>query len=154
MRYLIWAVAIVTYSLLLVGSGGETPEVRAKKLAELKAGTPHTVDSAELAALFNMGSKGTDLQRDAKEKELKGKILSWAGLKVYEVSKSGESCYKIQTSSSDAYPGTFIKACESDDPSIATLAPNLKTGDLIKVKGFFTGTTMRNFDFEPAVVGQ
>jgi hypothetical protein len=150
-KYLATALMFGAYMLLLVGSGGESPEARAEKVASLKTATPAQVDAKELVTMFKMGSDNTDLQRDAKEKELTGKVVEWK-VEVYEVSASGDSCYKIQTSGTDTHPGTFITACNEDDPGVAALVPGLKTKDIINVKGVITGTMMRNFDLDPAIV--
>jgi len=149
------------YFLLVIGSSGPTAEERAKKIAELEAATPVKLNTAELADMFSMSSEYTDLQRDTKEKELKGTVVQWR-LPVFEVGSSGNSCYRIQTQGKTIdmgpfgetpdYPGTFITVCDADDPGIAALVPTLKTGDWITVKGIINGTTMRNFDLDIAIV--
>jgi len=48
----------------------------------------------ELAEIFAIGSKNTDLQRERKLKSITGKIVQWR-LPVYEVSLDGE-LYKVQ----------------------------------------------------------
>jgi len=149
-KHIVSALAGLTFLTIAMGSG-EDPEERAASVDELKSGDPIDVDVKELAQMFNMGSDFTDLQRDAKEKELDGKLVEWT-LEVYEVDTAGEGCFKIQTSSTDDAPGTFIKSCEADDDGIATLAPELKTGDMISVKGIVDGTSMRNFNLDPAIV--
>ena len=110
----------------------------------------------ELAAMFDIGSDYTDLQRDNKEKELKGKVVVWT-LPVYEVSKSG-SHYKIQTSSKTGlvggqpFVGTFVKLT-AQSPEEETFLANLKTGDMVTIKGRFSGdTTFRNIEIEPAIL--
>jgi hypothetical protein len=151
MKHFATALMFAAYMLLLVGSGGESPEARAEKITSLKSATPAQVDAKELAAMFKMGSENTDLQRDAKEKELKGKVVEWK-VPVYEVNASGDSCYKIQTSATDTHPGTFIVTCNDDDPGVAGLVPGLKTKDIITVKGVINDTSMRNFELDPAIV--
>ena len=150
-KYLATALMLGAYMLLLVGSGGESSDERATKVASLKSATAEQLNAKELAAMFKMGSENTDLQRDAKEKELKGKVVQWK-VQVFEVKADGESCYKIQTSGTDTHPGTFIKACNEDDPGVAALVPGLKTKDVINVKGVINGTFMRNFELDPAIV--
>jgi hypothetical protein len=110
----------------------------------------------ELAAIFDIGSDYTDLQRDNKEKELKGKVVVWS-LPVYEVNKSG-SHYKIQTSSKTGLVGgqplvgTFIELTAQGAEEEAFLA-NVKTGDVLTIKGKLTGdTTLRNIEIEPAIL--
>jgi hypothetical protein len=151
MKYLATALMFAAYMLMLVGSGGESSEDRAAKITSLKSATPAQVDAKELAAMFKMGSENTDLQRDAKEKELAGTVVEWK-VQVYEVGADGDSCYKIQTSATDTHPGTFIMTCNDDDPGVAALVPGLKTKDVITVKGVITETSMRNFRLDPAIV--
>jgi hypothetical protein len=148
-----WSLAATGGSVLFaLGSfgGGDNKEETAKlSSAQVDAG----VNPAELADLFTIGSKGTDIQRDMKEKEITGKTIEWKGLEVYEVSKSG-ACFRIQTSSkAGVFPGTFVKACPPEGGDEAMIV-GLKTGDLITVKGKIDGISMRNVEIEPAVVSK
>jgi len=107
--------------------------------------------AAELAPIFELAGKATDLQRDEKEKEIKGKVVSWTGLSVYEVSKRGEDCFKIQTSSKPSAIGAFITACPADQATRAGIA-NLKTGDTVAVKAVIEEISLRNAVLNPAIV--
>lgn len=104
--------------------------------------------SGELAALYEIGGNATDIQRDNKTSEIKGKIIDWT-LEVYEVSKSG-SDYIIQTSG-DNLVGTFTTlTTRNNDEKI--FVESLKTGDLIRVKGVIDGVTLRSIELNPVIL--
>ena len=71
-KFIVLSAIVASYFVLLVGSGGESAEDRAKKVATLKTATAEKLNMKDLAAMFNMGSKATDLQRDAKEGQKRG----------------------------------------------------------------------------------
>ncbi len=108
----------------------------------------------KLYELYSFGSNNTDLQRDNMEKELKGKIVQWI-LPVFEVKKLSENKYKIQTDSGNLfgtkYVGTFTVVYTQNENEIKFIE-NLKTGNLVTVKGEITGTFMRNIEIEPAIL--
>jgi hypothetical protein len=136
----------VTCVLVVVGCGrGSKPKI------DLGSATADGPSAAELAPIFELGGKATDLQRDEKEKEITGKVVEWAGLKVYDVKKHGDACFRIQTSSTGSAPGTFINACPDDDAT-KTLITAFKTGDRLDVKGQIHDVSMRNIDIDPAIV--
>ena len=107
------------------------------------------ISGGELAPIFTYMSKATDIQRDNKEKEIKGKIVQW-NVKVHEVRKSGDG-YKIQTSSTSDMVGTFINIVPQNVED-KNFIEALKTDDFMTVKGKITGTTMRNIDLKPAMI--
>ena len=92
------------------------------------------------------------LQRDAKEKELSGKIVEWK-LPVYEVdiSNKDRKIYKIQTSSQGGVVGAFvyIHAMDNEDESIIAA---LKTGNTIHFKGKIKNFSFRSINIDPAVL--
>ena len=120
-----------------------------EQIASLKSASPSSLSpTGDLMAKFKMFSEYTDIQRENAEKEIMGKIVQWT-LEVYEVSKSSDY-YRIQTSGSDAV-GTFISLYpQSDDDS--SYIESLKTGDTITIKGYISGTTLRNLDIDPAIL--
>ena len=123
----------------------------AKEVAELKAATPVEVDPATLHKMFRFDSDYTDLQRDEMEKQIKGRVIEWKGMSVYEVSKSG-SCYRIQTESgASSFPGSTIKACPPEGIT-DQLAASLQTGSMINVKAKIDGVLLRSIELEPAIV--
>jgi len=120
------------------------------ELANIENTQPANIPSGELAELFSMNSKNTDIQRDNKEEEIKGKIVQWA-LTVYEVNISNKEkgIYRIQTSSKSDSAGAFINI-HARDAGERTKIEALTTGSKITVKGKITGTTMRNIDIDLA----
>jgi hypothetical protein len=141
-----WSIlGVVTFGLLALGSSDSKPKL------DLKTAAADGPSAAELAPIFEMGGKATDLQRDEKEKAIEGKIVDWRGLKVYEVAKSGEKCFRIQTSSTNSAPGTFTKVCPDDDATKSTIT-GLKTDDIINVKGVIDGVSFRNIELDPAIL--
>jgi hypothetical protein len=117
-------------------------------LAETPADS--SINRAELARIFALGGTSTDLQRDAKEKEIEGKIIDWTGVKVYEVTKSGK-CYRVSSLPDDSTPAVAARACPPDGITDAA-ALNLTTGSIIRVKGKIDDVTMRIIEIEPAIV--
>jgi hypothetical protein len=137
---------VVGAVVVLVGCGRSS-----KPKLDLGAAAVDGPSAAELAPIFELGGKSTDVQREEKEKAIKGKVVEWKGLKVYEVGKRGEACYKIQTSGTSDAPGTFVRTCPEDDATKTAIVA-LKTGDRIDVKGLITDVSMRNIDLDPAIV--
>ncbi|MEJ6570101.1 MAG: hypothetical protein QNL80_14655 [Akkermansiaceae bacterium] len=119
------------------------------KIASLKSASPSSLSpSGDLESQFGLMSEYTDIQRENAKKEITGKIVQWT-LEVYEVSKSSDY-YRIQTSGSNAV-GTFISLYPQSDEE-SSYIESLKTGDTVTVKGYITGTTMRNVDIDPAIL--
>ncbi len=149
MKLLIAAVVIGVVSAVMAPG----KEDKLKLLKEMAAAQPAAIDPhGELADIFTLGSKYTDLQRESKEKELKNKIVDWT-LPVFEVKliNKDSKIYKVQTSSQGHNVGTFVRIQALDEGDENLLA-NLKTGDMIHFKGKITGTSIRNLDIDPAVL--
>lgn len=109
----------------------------------------------DLAEIFSYGSDFTDLQRQLKFKEIKGKVVEWS-LPVYEVKQSGDG-YTIQTSShakGDPFGtkliATFLRVLPRSEED-RRFVERLKTGDVVKVKGIIKDVTLRSLDIEPAI---
>ena len=119
-------------------------------IATLKKATPSDIaPNGKLAELFNLGSKNTDLQREDAFNAIKGQVVEWT-LPVYEVERDGDKGYKIQTGQGD-YVGTFIYITPqnaNDD----IIIKNLKTDDMIKIKGIISDESMRNLEIKPAII--
>lgn len=158
----IWVGAVVGVLAIVViagmfGKGSGDKSEKTDPMAELAAATPTNLQpTGELSAIFSLGSKNTDLQRENKLKEITGQIVQWR-LPVYEVAKKG-SVYRIQTSSSanvgigSAGPvGTFIDITPRTDADRAAIEA-LKTGDVISFKGRIAGSTFRSLEIKPAVL--
>lgn len=106
----------------------------------------------ELSEIFSMGSDYTDIQRDNKEKEITGLVVQW-NLPVFDVNKRQDGKYRIQTSSSRDFVGTFIDLY-TNTPEEAQLVESLQTNDFISIKGKIEGTSMRNIEITDAVLAR
>lgn len=133
----------------------ESMKATAAKLAGMPA---DDIDPISLGATFNLMSKATDLQREAKEKEITGKTVAWT-LPVFEVKRNDDGSYTIQTSSGGGSilspgsepVGTFARVfpqSPADDQAIIAL----KTGNRVKLKGVIAGVSMRHVKLEPAIL--
>ena len=127
------------------------------KIAELKSAQVTNINpSGELAELFTYGGEGTDIQRDNKEAEITGKYVEWS-LPVFDVTKTSENKYRVQTSSTAGIMGgrktvgAFIYIYTSTDAE-NQYVEGLKEDDIITFKGKITGTSMRNISIDPALV--
>lgn len=108
--------------------------------------------TGELASLLQLGSDGTSVQRDEKEKEIKGKIVDWE-LPVYNVRVADEKkkSYRIQTKTQTGLVSAFATVY-ARSPEDEAVLKGLKTGDMIRFKGQIKGITMRSVDVDPAVI--
>ena len=126
-----------------------------EKLEALKTATPSNLSpGGELADIFNINSKHTDLQRDNKEKEILGKIVQW-DLKVNEIKSTGKT-YKIQTSGGlnfmeQSPVATFVYITPVSDEDSEYLA-ELKTDNVVSIIGYIDGTMMRSLEISPAII--
>lgn len=131
-----------------------TPEqasVNSDKFAELAAMQPAPLSpTGELATMFNLGSDNTNLQRENKLKEIKGKVVEWT-LPVYEVKKDGDG-YKVQTATGDTV-GAFIYISPRNDQD-KTVIEALKTGSQISIKGIIKDDSIRHLIIKPAILFQ
>lgn len=127
-------------------------------LTKLDAAVPSSdiVPYGQLEEMFTLGSDFTDLQREIKFKEIKGKIVSWR-LPVYDIHLSGEE-YIIQTNShykddlsGIRLVGTFVHVTARNNDE-RRLIESLKTGDTFTFKGVIDDTSMRNLDIKPALL--
>lgn len=105
--------------------------------------------SGELYEAFSIMSEYTDVQRENLEKELIGNTVQWQ-LPVYEVSKTSEGQYRIQTSINRTV-GTFLKLY-TQSPEEVEFVEGLKEDDLINFKGTISGTFLRNIELDPAIL--
>jgi hypothetical protein len=126
-------------------------------ISEVKSAQVTNINpSGELAELFTFGGDGTDIQRDNKEAEITGKYVEWS-LPVFDVNKTSENKYRVQTSSSEAIfggrksVGAFIVIHTSGDAE-NQYVEGLKEKDIITFKGKIKGTSMRNISIDPAIV--
>lgn len=103
----------------------------------------------ELAEMFEIGSRYTELQRETKLNELKGKTVEW-NLPLYEIRKDG-SKYQISTIN-DNFVNCIIYITAKTEEDVRILHA-LKTGDVINFRGTFTGKTfLRSLILDNAVL--
>ncbi|NMV37884.1 hypothetical protein [Ralstonia insidiosa] len=141
------AVAVVS---VITGANRSPASPQTKPAVQLDAAPPSNLrPDGELASIFELGSRSTNLQREKKEAEIRGKVVAWR-LSVYEVSKRG-NVYRIQTSSSHGTVGTFV-TITARSLADQQLIEGLHTGDGIAFKGKIKGISMRNVEIEPAIL--
>lgn len=135
----------------------QEPAVHVSKLDQLAAMPAASLSpTGELAAMFNLMSEYTDLQRENKLREIKGKVVEWS-LTVYEVEREGDG-YSIQTGNSDELGtgnevGTLIHVSPRSEQDNAVIAA-LKTGSRISIKGVVEDDWMRSLVISPAILFQ
>lgn len=145
-------IALVGLAILGVAAMPSKEEQQAAlkeiQTAEISDLSPH----GELAAIFNLMSKHTDLQRENKEKEITGKVVKWT-LPVYEVSKRKDGVYQIQTRTTSDTVGTSISLHTRSDAEKGKVEA-LTTGDLVSIKGRISGVTLRHINIEYAIIDE
>lgn len=147
----ILAVIFVAYLIYQTPSDNEQKASEEYDLKLVQSANPSPIlPVGELAQIFQLNSKHTDLQRENKERELKGKVVQWR-LPVYEVNKQRDGLYRIQTDGSEDTVGTFVFLRARKDTDREHIE-RLKTGDIISVKGKITGTFLRNLKIEHALL--
>lgn len=104
----------------------------------------------ELSQMFSLMGDYTDIQRDNKEKEITGQIVQWR-LPVFDVNKSSEGKYRVQTSGSKGAVGAFVDIYATS-PKEQQQIEALQSGDFVSFKGKIEGTFMRNIEIEDAVL--
>lgn len=140
---------IISFILILgfIGSNSNSTQ-KLDEYEELETQASSSIQpDGELYSIFELGGDSTDLQRENKLAEIKGKIVEW-NLEVYEVDKD-DDVYKIQTRS-DGNVGTFtyIKPRNESEKS---LIESLKTGSTIRIKGVIKDSFLRNMVIKPAI---
>lgn len=145
-KIILGVVVIVIANSIL--NPGKTLEERLQETRDAQASD--LSPRGELGDMFSMMSDYTDIQRDNKEKEIIGQIVQWR-LPVFDVNKSSEGKYRVQTSGSGNVVGTFVDLYATS-PEEKQQIESLQTGDFVSFKGKIEGTTMRNVDIEDAVL--
>jgi hypothetical protein len=102
----------------------------------------------ELASMFNLGSDYTDVQRENRLNDLKGKVVQWT-LRVYEIGKDGDA-YKVQTDTEGAV-GTIVYLTPRS-PHDRAVVEALKKGDMIAFKGTIDDSLRRQLVIKPAIL--
>ncbi|WP_228124830.1 tetratricopeptide repeat protein [Candidatus Methylospira mobilis] len=155
----IWwtAGAVVSIIVLSMVGSNDAQLPKVDPIVDLAGQQPSDLHpDGELSDIFALGSKNTELQRENKLKEIKGKVIQWE-LPVYEVSRSHDG-YKVQTKSSIRIGqygknavGVFIYITPRNDDEKHKIE-SLKTDDIIKFKGRIAGTSMRSLEIKPAIL--
>ena len=142
-------VLLFLIAILAIGHSSDVKPVQ-DPLASLMRSQPEDISpSGDLAKTFKFGGDSTDLQRENALEKIKGKVVQWT-LLVYDIHKSKNDTYKVQTESHEAI-GTFVTITPRADSDRQYLA-SLKTGDPFTFKGIIDDVTMRNLDIEPAIL--
>lgn len=153
MKLIIGGVSLAILAAIFGPSMQEKKAALSDKLSAMESASASDLKpTGELAELFSLGSKGTDIQRDNKKKEIFGKIVQWR-LPVYEVKKMSDekgNRYKIQTSGGNMV-GSFVNIWARSDEEVRHIEA-LKTKDYIHFKGRIDDTTMRNLDINDAIL--
>jgi hypothetical protein len=144
------AVVVVIFAVAAsVGKGSNSSPAK-DEIAELAAAPVSDLrPDGELAAVFDMGSRYTDVQRQNTETEIKWKVVGWR-LPVYEVTKSGDK-YRVQTSSAANTVGAFVTITPRN-ASDRQYIEGLHTGDLVAFKGTIRDVSLRSLEIEPAIL--
>lgn len=150
------ALMVIGVVINFVVPGTDKVKARAEHLQTLQElaaqKTSDLSPTGELADMFNLGSDYTDLQRDAKEKELAGAIVEWK-LPVYEVDikDKEKKIYRVQTTGKGGVVSTFVNIHAMDDEDERILSA-MKTGNVIHFKGKFKDVSMRSLNIDPAIL--
>jgi uncharacterized protein (UPF0212 family) len=151
MKAFLGSVGLIVILMIMRPSEEEQAAKAQKQIAEIESATASDLTSSELAGIFSMFSRFTDVQRENKEKEITGQIVEWS-LPIYDVTKTGDG-YKVQTKSTDWAVGTFLQVLPRNDDERSQIE-SLTEDDQIQIKGKITGTSMRNIKIDPAVLVQ
>lgn len=150
LRMGLFAKSMITLAAIIVLGAILTPNPE-DVVATLANKSPSDLSpKAKLNAAFTYNSKYTDIQRENLEKEITGQVVQWR-LPVYEVNKSRDGVYRIQTDSKYGDVGTFVTLYTQSEQEVNAVE-SLTTGKMVSFKGVITGTTMRNINIDPAVL--
>ena len=144
---IILGIVVVVFANAILNPG-KTLEERLQETRDAQASD--LSPRGELGQVFTAMSDYTDIQRDNKEKEITGQIVQWR-LPVFDVNKSSEGKYRVQTSGSGNVVGTFVDLYATS-PQEQQQIESLQTGDYVSFKGKIEGTFMRNVEIEDAVL--
>ena len=150
LKLIIGIVVIVVVVIVAQPSSEDAQKTLNNKLDEITNATPANLDTKDLSEMFSIMGKSTKLQKENKEEEIKGKIVEWT-VKVFNVTKRDGGNYRIQSSSTDNMPGTFVNLYPRDDKQ-KSIIEGSTGGDMLKIKGIITDTTMGSIDISPAVL--
>lgn len=156
---------ILTIGLVLLNGPGSPPSdataaavapSRAQVIAELEAAPASALSpSGELAATFELGGAGTDVQRENAFRAIEGQVVVWE-LPVFDVKRRDDG-YRIATEG-------HVMTVFGPSPRIRTrvfITPRndaerqrieaLNTGQTIRFKGLIKGVALRQLEIDPAI---
>ena len=107
----------------------------------------------ELYEVFKFNSQYTDIQRENRLASLKGKVVNW-DCTVYEVSKTGDRRYLINSTPGDGRVGLILNVIARNEAE-ARYIENLMTGSPLTFIGMLNGEMfMRSLILDPVVLAQ
>lgn len=107
----------------------------------------------ELYEVFKFNSQYTDIQRENRLASLKGKVVNW-DCTVYEVSKTGDRRYLINSTPGDGRVGLILNVIARNEAE-ARYIENLMTGSPLAFVGMLNGEMfMRSLILDPVVLAQ
>lgn len=107
----------------------------------------------ELYEVFKFNSQYTDIQRENRLASLKGKVVNW-DCTVYEVSKTGDRRYLINSTPGDGRVGLILNVIARNEAE-ARYIENLMTGSPLTFTGMLNGEMfMRSLILDPVVLAQ
>lgn len=105
--------------------------------------------TGELQQLYSMGGIHTNLQRDEKTEEIKGKIVEWT-LNFYDVHKMGDNKYRVTTQADDEVSTSIVLTTRTAEEK--DRMKSLTTGNSISIRGKIDDVTFRVIEIEPAIL--
>lgn len=123
------------------------------KVLETFSGASDISPSGELYEIFKFNSQYTDVQRENRLAELKGKVVSWE-CTVHEVNKIGDRRYTVTPTSGDGRVDLILKVTARNEEE-ARYIESLMTGSPFAFIGMFNGEdSMRSLILDPVVLAQ
>ena len=123
------------------------------KVLETFSGASDISPSGELYEIFKFNSQYTDVQRENRLAELKGKVVSWE-CTVHEVNKIGDRRYTVTPTSGDGRVDLILKVTARNEEE-ARYIESLMTGSPFAFIGMFNGEMfMRSLILDPVILAQ
>ena len=123
------------------------------KALESFSGVSDISPFGELHEIFKFNSQYTDVQRENRLGDLKGKVVRWE-CTVYEVNKIGDRRYTVTPKPTDGQVGFILNVIARNDAE-ASYLENLMTGSPFAFVGMFNGEDfLRSLVLDPVVLAQ
>ena len=130
-----------------------TPKDEKIEALETFSGASEISRVGELYEMFKFNSQYTDIQRENRLASLKGKVVNW-DCTVYEVSKTGDRRYLINSTPGDGRVGLILNVIARNEAE-ARYIENLMTGSPLAFVGMLNGEMfMRSLILDPVVLAQ